>query len=63
MTIELQPEFLLEEERLRLGAGSYVAAPIGVLHAFSNPGPDRARLLNVHAPSRDFHESLRRMSK
>jgi hypothetical protein len=32
------------------------------VHAFSNPGPDRARLLNIHAPSRDFHESLRRMS-
>jgi hypothetical protein len=32
------------------------------VHAFSNPGPDRARLLNVHAPSCDFHDSLRRMS-
>jgi quercetin dioxygenase-like cupin family protein len=60
--LEGEPEFLLGGERLRLGAGSYVAAPTGVVHAFSNPGPDRARLLNVHAPSRDFHESLRRMS-
>jgi hypothetical protein len=32
------------------------------VHSFSNPGPGRARLLNVHAPSRDFHESLRRGS-
>ena len=61
--LEGEPEFLLGDERLRLGAGSYVAAPTGVVHAFTNPGPDRARLLNVHAPSRDFHESLRRMSE
>jgi quercetin dioxygenase-like cupin family protein len=61
--LEGEPEFLVDDEQLRLGAGSYVAAPIGVVHTFSNPGPDRARLLNVHAPSRDFHESLRRMSK
>jgi len=60
--LEGEPEFLAGDERLRLGAGSYFAAPIGVVHTFSNPGPDRARLLNVHAPSRDFHESLRRMS-
>jgi quercetin dioxygenase-like cupin family protein len=58
-----EPEFLVDDERLRLEAGSYLAAPIGVVHTFSNPGPDRARLLNVHAPSRDFHESLRRMSE
>jgi mannose-6-phosphate isomerase-like protein (cupin superfamily) len=54
------PEFLVGDTRLRLGAGSFVAAPIGVVHTFSNPGPERARLLNVHAPSRGFHEFLRR---
>ena len=63
MTVELQPEFLVGDERLRLGAGSYVAAPIGVVHTFSNPGPDSARLLNVHAPSCDFHEWLRKNSQ
>jgi quercetin dioxygenase-like cupin family protein len=60
--LEGEPEFQVDDRQFRLGPGSYVAAPIGVVHAFSNPGPDRARLLNVHAPSRDFHESLRRMS-
>jgi quercetin dioxygenase-like cupin family protein len=60
--LEGEPEFQVDGERLRLGAGSFVAAPIGVVHTFSNPGPGRARLLNVHSPSRDFHESLRRMS-
>jgi quercetin dioxygenase-like cupin family protein len=57
--LEGEPEFLVGEEKLRLGAGSFVAAPIGVVHTFSNPGPESARLLNVHAPSNDFHEFLR----
>jgi mannose-6-phosphate isomerase-like protein (cupin superfamily) len=57
--LEGEPEFVVGDERLRLGAGSYVAAPIGVMHTFANPGPDRARLLNIHAPSRGFHEWLR----
>ena len=60
--LEGEPEFLAGDERLRLGAGSYVAAPIGVVHTFSNPGPDRTRLLNIHAPSHGFHDALRRMS-
>jgi mannose-6-phosphate isomerase-like protein (cupin superfamily) len=60
--LEGEPEFLVSDERLRLGAGSYLAAPLGVVHTFSNPGPERARLLNIHAPSRDFHEFLRRVS-
>ena len=57
--LEGEPEFLVGDEWLRLGAGSYVAAPIGVVHTCSNPGPGRARLLNVHAPSRGFHDKLR----
>jgi mannose-6-phosphate isomerase-like protein (cupin superfamily) len=59
--LEGEAEFLLGEERLRLGAGSYVAAPIGLVHTFGNPGPGRTRLLNIHAPSRDFHEFLRKV--
>jgi len=54
--------FLMDGETIRLGAGSFVAAPLGVEHAFSNPGPGRARVLNVHAPSTDFHERLRDFS-
>jgi quercetin dioxygenase-like cupin family protein len=57
-----EPEFLMGDTRVRLGAGSFVAAPRGVVHTFGNPGPGRARLLNVHAPSRGFHEFLRRVS-
>ena len=57
--LEGEPEFLMDGETVRLGAGSFVAAPRGVVHAFANPGPGRARLLNVHAPSTGFHDRLR----
>jgi quercetin dioxygenase-like cupin family protein len=57
-----EPEFLVGEERLRLGPGSFVAAPIGLVHTFGNPGSGRARLINVHAPSCSFHEFLRGQS-
>jgi quercetin dioxygenase-like cupin family protein len=55
-----EAEFLLGDDKLLLGAGSFVAAPPGVAHTFSS-GPGRSRLLNVHAPSTRFHERLRRM--
>src|SRR5436189_1480472 len=48
--LEGEAEFLMGDERLRLGAGSFVAAPIGVVHTFSNPEPGSARLLHIHAP-------------
>jgi quercetin dioxygenase-like cupin family protein len=60
--LEGEAEFLMDGETLRLGAGSFVAAPLGVVHTFSNPGPGRARLLNVHAPSIGFHDWLRTVS-
>jgi mannose-6-phosphate isomerase-like protein (cupin superfamily) len=60
--LEGEPEFLLGDETVRLGPGSFVAAPIGFTHTFANPGPDRARLLNLHAPSRGFHDFLRNES-
>jgi quercetin dioxygenase-like cupin family protein len=53
-----ETEFLVGDERLLLGAGSFVAAPPGVVHTFSS-GPGRSRLLNVHAPSAGFHDWLR----
>jgi quercetin dioxygenase-like cupin family protein len=54
-----EAEFQMEDQTLLLGAGSFVAAPRGVEHGFT-AGPGRARLLNVHAPSAGFHESMRR---
>jgi quercetin dioxygenase-like cupin family protein len=56
-----EAEFTLGSESLLLGAGSFVAAPPGVVHTFSS-GPARSRLLNVHAPSAGFHDWLRRNS-
>ena len=57
--LEGEAEFLMDGETVRLGAGSFAAAPLGVEHTFSNPGPGPARMLNVHAPSAGFHERLR----
>ena len=62
LVLDGEPEFFVGGETLRLGAGSFVAAPLGAVHTFSNPGPDRARLLNIHAPSVGFHEWLRTVS-
>jgi mannose-6-phosphate isomerase-like protein (cupin superfamily) len=60
--LEGEPEFVMVDETLRLGPGSFVAAPIGVSHTFGNPGQNRARLLNMHAPSTGFHDWLRKQS-
>jgi quercetin dioxygenase-like cupin family protein len=59
--LEGEAEFLMEGEKLLLGAGSFVAAPPGVVHTFTG-GPGQSRLLNVHAPSAGFHEWLRENS-
>ena len=52
-------DFLVGDEWLRLPARSFVAAPPGVKNAFANRDGQRARLLNIHAPSTNFHERLR----
>jgi quercetin dioxygenase-like cupin family protein len=57
--LEGEVDFLVGDEWLRLPAGSFVAAPIGVRHAFATHDGQRARLLNIHAPSTGFHERLR----
>jgi quercetin dioxygenase-like cupin family protein len=54
-------EFEVEGEKLLLGARSFVAAPPGVAHTFGG-GPGPSRLLNIHAPSRGFHDWLRQNS-
>jgi|SRR5919109_626143 quercetin dioxygenase-like cupin family protein len=47
-----QVDFLAGSETVRLGAGSYFAAPPGLTHGFRPVGP--ARLLNLHAPDAGF---------
>jgi len=38
------------DEELDAAPGTFVRVPGGVPHDFSNPGPDRAGMLNVSAP-------------
>lgn len=58
--LEGEVEFLVGDETVRAGPGTYVAAPPNVAHGFRNPGPGRIRVLNVHAPNTGFIERLRR---
>ena len=55
-----EAEFVVGDEVLRAEAGSFVAAPPGVVHGFSNAGDTELRLLNIHAPNVGFADSLRR---
>ncbi len=49
--IEGEIGVLIGEEELRAGAGSYVLKPRGVPHAFWNPGPEPARVLEIISPA------------
>jgi quercetin dioxygenase-like cupin family protein len=57
--LEGEVEFLLGDEMVRAGPGTFVAAPPGIAHTFGNPGPDGARLLNMHSPDGGFLDFLR----
>lgn len=46
-------------EEVTGSSGSFVAAPPGVVHTFRNASSRRARYLNFHAPSGQFHDYLR----
>lgn len=46
-------------ERVVAGPGVFVLVPPNVVHVFRNEGPDDARFLNIHAPSKDFHRHIR----
>jgi mannose-6-phosphate isomerase-like protein (cupin superfamily) len=52
--LEGELEFTVDGETVRAPAGTYVAAPLGVVHSFTNPGPGRAHFLNIHAPDLGF---------
>jgi mannose-6-phosphate isomerase-like protein (cupin superfamily) len=57
--LEGELEFRIDSRTVRAAPGTYVLVPPGVVHAFTNPGPGRARFLNVHAPERGFVDYLR----
>jgi mannose-6-phosphate isomerase-like protein (cupin superfamily) len=58
--LEGEAEFTVGGEIVRAGPGTYVAAPIGVVHGFRNAGPGELRMLNIHAPNTGFAERMRR---
>ena len=55
-----EAEFVLGDETVRVGPGSYVAAPVGAVHGFRNVGDGELRMLNVHAPNVGFADRLRK---
>jgi quercetin dioxygenase-like cupin family protein len=57
--LEGEVEFTIGTEKRRAGPGTYVAAPPGSLHGFANPGPGRAKILNLHAPDAGFVDVVR----
>jgi mannose-6-phosphate isomerase-like protein (cupin superfamily) len=58
--LEGEAEFVLGDETVRVGPGSYVAAPVGAVHGFRNVGDGELRMLNVHAPNVGFGDRLRK---
>jgi quercetin dioxygenase-like cupin family protein len=53
--------FTMNGDSFVAGTGTFVAAPVGVSHTFTNGG-GAGRVLNIHAPSTGFHDRLREMS-
>jgi mannose-6-phosphate isomerase-like protein (cupin superfamily) len=52
--LEGEAEFLLGDEIVRAGPGTFVAAPPGLVHGFKSVGEVDLRILNVHAPNTGF---------
>jgi quercetin dioxygenase-like cupin family protein len=59
--VDGEPTFRVGDATVQGEPGMFVAAPPGTVHSFSNRGPDRAHVVNVHAPSCDFGEYLHAM--
>src|SRR5262245_21409943 len=61
--IEGELEFTLDVETVRVRTVSLEAWLPGARHGFRNPGPGRARFVNIHAPSDGFIERVRQHAK
>ena len=57
--LEGEVEFTLADRVVRAVPGTWVSVPPGVVHGFRNPGPGRARFLNVHTPDAGFAAMIR----
>ncbi len=49
--LEGEMTFLLEDEEILAGSGTFVLVPPGVQHTFANRSDTVARMLNIHAPA------------
>src|SRR5438105_15518864 len=52
-------DFTVGDDVVRAAAGTWFSAPPGTRHGFRNPGPGRARVLNVHTPDGGFTGGVR----
>jgi quercetin dioxygenase-like cupin family protein len=57
--LEGEAEFTVDGETFRAGAGTYVAAPAGVVHGFRNAGDGDLHVLNIHAPNTGWARRFR----
>jgi quercetin dioxygenase-like cupin family protein len=57
--LEGELEFTIDGNTIVAPAGTYVAAPPGVVHSFTNASGKPARFLNIHAPDLGFVELQR----
>jgi quercetin dioxygenase-like cupin family protein len=56
-------ELTVASGTVRAGHGTWMSAPPGALHGFRNPGPGRARFLNVHGPDAGFVKWVRSLER
>ena len=52
-------DFTVGDDEVRAALGTWYSAPPGLRHGFRNPGPGRARVLNVHTPDGGFTGRVR----
>lgn len=60
LVLEGQIVALVDDTVVEVNAGSWLLKPAGVMHAFGNPGPEPARVHELHAPGglEDFYEAM-----
>jgi quercetin dioxygenase-like cupin family protein len=59
LVLEGELELLGGAQPRRVHPGTIVAVPPGVRHGFRNPGPERVRILTLHAPDGGFADLVR----
>ncbi len=61
--VEGEIKFVVAGETFHRPAGSVAFIPRGVHHGFTNPGPDRSRVLILFSPSGSQDEYFRKLQK